>query len=813
MPLPLNSTDTFDRANTALGGVGNDWVDTGNQWSIASNAAAATTDGYSYHSNIRLLRRPETAIGQRHVVRSLGSGLQTLYVGVRGREVSGDTAGYVAGIVGGNLVIFRVDNSNVATQVASQSAGTIVSANEYEIDLEAAVPVSGVTTLTTVLKNITTGTTITTATGTDNAAALQTAGYIYLGGYTTAVSVLSSATSTTYNSAPPPADAVISFDDANIFYSPYGWQKLTTYAAAVNVGAPLVVNITVPSGGGVASLRIDTSALNGVSDPPQILTQVDSAAKARTVLAYNATYQTISLGNLTAGTHTIRLWYAGAGYTNGDKWGTGLNAPPVMAVRFMAIVGPNGTVTAAPPTAKPGLLLVYGDSNTAGAEMLAAGTGASNRDGSVTFGALLGAASRRNAEVGIVGWDSQGYEQAGDGNVPAFPAAYNYLWNGRARSFATPPTEILIVHGRNGNTSAATVAALITSVRAAVGASCKIYSAVSPTGFGRAGVTQGTTDYKTATPGDVNTFFIDATTQGFSETLPANFTATALHLSATGHVNFADAIHAAIVAALIPVVATPTFTPAPGTYTSAQSVTIACATSGASLYYTTDGSTPTASSTPYTGAITVGTTKTVKALAVKAGMTDSVIGVAAYTISLPSVATPTFSPVAGSYTGTQSVTIACATSGATVRYTTDGSTPSDTVGTLFSGAISVPATATLKAIAYKAGMTSSAVVSAAFTITPPVGGGEGLTPAQEAKLDAVLVALTAVKTNTDKMTGLTSADFAALAALASGRLVIDMSANEMRLYAKNAAQNAAPLVIFDLVALDGGGYSARVPRP
>lgn len=80
-------------------------------------------------------------------------------------------------------------------------------------------------------------------------------------------------------------------------------------------------------------------------------------------------------------------------------------------------------------------------------------------------------------------------------------------------------------------------------------------------------------------------------------------------------------------------VATPTFSVAEGTYSSAQSVSISCATSGASIYYTMDGSTPTTSSTPYTGAITVSTTTTLKAIAVKSGMTDSEVATATYTIN------------------------------------------------------------------------------------------------------------------------------------------------------------------------------------
>ena len=69
-------------------------------------------------------------------------------------------------------------------------------------------------------------------------------------------------------------------------------------------------------------------------------------------------------------------------------------------------------------------------------------------------------------------------------------------------------------------------------------------------------------------------------------------------------------------------VATPTFSPGAGTYTSAQTVTISDATSGATIHYTTDGSTPTASSTTYTAPITVSTSETVKAIGVETGWTE-----------------------------------------------------------------------------------------------------------------------------------------------------------------------------------------------
>ena len=87
-------------------------------------------------------------------------------------------------------------------------------------------------------------------------------------------------------------------------------------------------------------------------------------------------------------------------------------------------------------------------------------------------------------------------------------------------------------------------------------------------------------------------------------------------------------------------VATPTFSPAAGTYYEAQNVTISCSTQGAAIHYTLDGSTPTANSATYSAPIAISQTTTVKAMAVKAGMNNSNVATATYTIQdAPSVIT------------------------------------------------------------------------------------------------------------------------------------------------------------------------------
>lgn len=169
----------------------------------------------------------------------------------------------------------------------------------------------------------------------------------------------------------------------------------------------------------------------------------------------------------------------------------------------------------------------------------------------------------------------------------------------------------------------------------------------------------------------------------------------------------------------LPTAAIPTFKPSGGYYTAPQSVTLSDGTSGAVIYYTTDGSLPAISSTKYTKAISVGSTTTISALAVASGYNNSPVATAAYTITLPTAATPTFKPAGGAYTSVQSVTLSSATTGASIYYTLDGSTPSVTHGAKYASAISVKTTETINAVAVANNYNNSAVAAATYTINLP----------------------------------------------------------------------------------------------
>lgn len=160
----------------------------------------------------------------------------------------------------------------------------------------------------------------------------------------------------------------------------------------------------------------------------------------------------------------------------------------------------------------------------------------------------------------------------------------------------------------------------------------------------------------------------------------------------------------------------PTITADNNPYTDPVTITITHPNPSATIKYTTNGTDPTEASATYPGAfqLTGATAWTVKAIAV---VGTKISKVAALVVTRSVVANPVMSPAGGTVYESASVTLTCATAGATMRYTTNGTTPTPSVGTVYSGAFTVAADATVKAIAYKTGMTNSSVISHTFDVT------------------------------------------------------------------------------------------------
>lgn len=155
-------------------------------------------------------------------------------------------------------------------------------------------------------------------------------------------------------------------------------------------------------------------------------------------------------------------------------------------------------------------------------------------------------------------------------------------------------------------------------------------------------------------------------------------------------------------------VATPTFTPTGGTYTTAQNVAITCETDGATIHYTTNGDEPTESDATYSSSISVTTTgTTLKAKAFKEGMDASSVATATYTIK-PNTPTITAAGATVTVTGDD---------GCTFYYTTDGTAP-DNSSTQYSAPFEQSTDCTIKAIAYDTYGNPSGVKSYTFKFIP-----------------------------------------------------------------------------------------------
>jgi sugar lactone lactonase YvrE len=179
-------------------------------------------------------------------------------------------------------------------------------------------------------------------------------------------------------------------------------------------------------------------------------------------------------------------------------------------------------------------------------------------------------------------------------------------------------------------------------------------------------------------------------------------------------------------------VAAPSFSSAAGTFTGTQSatvsgpqsVTMSSTSNGASIVYITgSNNTPTPTNgTLYTGPVAINATTVLKAVAFTSGNNVSSVTDVKYTVT-GTTAQPTFSLPGGSYTSTQTVGVVDDTGGAVIMYTTDGSTPTETHGTMIASGSSlvINSTVSLQAMAFTGSVGSgidSAVSTATYTLQP-----------------------------------------------------------------------------------------------
>lgn len=297
---------------------------------------------------------------------------------------------------------------------------------------------------------------------------------------TDAAAVLSPATTTTTVSA---GTVQVAYNNASVYYSPSNWDDRGTFMSSANPGAYAKVAF---SGTSIA-VKVDVSAMASASLPsgsyPIVRTVIDNVAFVDTQLT--SAGNPITRSGLTAGAHTLDVYFLAADINNGDRWVT-----PVNAVRITGFTLDSGaSVSAVSKRSKTALF--FGDSIWEG--YLAAGTVTTQPVGNNNLLTTVPAIAKAfDAEYGVIAFSGQGYQQAGNNGAVAFPSAYASYSSGRSRLvgglFSPAPDFIFVQHGTNGTTTQANVQAMIANLRAAA-PSARIMMIVPANGSARTQIT------------------------------------------------------------------------------------------------------------------------------------------------------------------------------------------------------------------------------------------------------------------------------------------------------------------------------------
>lgn len=328
--------------------------------------------------------------------------------------------------------------------------------------------------------------------------------------------------------------------DSNLYFSPYTWRTVgNNRLQTASPGAYFKANFTGTSFTAVFD-TFTIGATNGASSNwPRLVYRVDGGAW--TSQQITAAIVTLATG-LSAGSHTIECALK-MNIIGNDRWNT-----PGNAIRLLAVAVDIGSIIST-PTIYPKRTIFYGDSEIEGYKA-EGNNGGTDGNASKSCAYLLG--SELKSEFGILGWASQGWTVAGQGNIPAFSASWdNYsLGFGRlVNGLLSPqPDYIFINQGINDSAVAdatlqAEVTARLTAIRAAA-PNAKIFVIIPFTQTKASAIASGITGFI-----DSNTYKIDLGTDGntFSVTTANTlYSFDALHPNANGHYNLNRLLVAAV---------------------------------------------------------------------------------------------------------------------------------------------------------------------------------------------------------------------------------------------------------------------------
>ncbi len=236
--------------------------------------------------------------------------------------------------------------------------------------------------------------------------------------------------STTASATPVAGNGTILPSDSNIVYSPYNWNITGSVAQTINAGS--YIRTTFQGGPTSIVATFDTSGTDG-SAP--IAIRVDN--EPVTVVSRAASIS-ITIPNNGWSKHTVELTVVQI--TGNDLW----NAP-TSTLKFTGFTVAPVTVTTTTTRRRPYNILCFGDSITNGY----ATTSAYIIDSRMSWAYPL--RDYLSAEVGVVGFNAQGFSHNGSANIPYFGSTYDHTWSSVTRSFTTPsePNLVLINMGTN----------------------------------------------------------------------------------------------------------------------------------------------------------------------------------------------------------------------------------------------------------------------------------------------------------------------------------------------------------------------------
>lgn len=247
--------------------------------------------------------------------------------------------------------------------------------------------------------------------------------------------------------------------------------------------------------------------------------------------------------------------------------------------------------------------------------------------------------------------------------------------------------------------------------------------------------------------------------------------------------------------------ALPLISPAGGTHTGNVNVSLSTATAGATLRYTTNNTAVTTSSPVYSGPLVLTANTTVRVKAFKSGMAASDERIATFAVK-PYL--PAASPNGGTFTGSVPVTLSSATSGTTLRYTTNN-TAVTASSAVYSGALSLGANTVLRVRAYKTGMTDSDELTTTFTLKPHI---PVISPNGGTFTGSVSVTLSSATNGTTLRYTTNNTAVTATSAIYSGSLALtDNTTLRVRAFRADMAQSDERQAEFTVYAADNGGVT------